>query len=139
MEKKKTDDKKKISELETKISELEKQISKLKQDNKELKNESERHKRMALYMEGRHKDLWDERRIMLQDILRFQKQIDNYSIANNELFETNFKLSQKLKDITGKDYDVNEFIDASTQTGPINNQPAKTRTKCKNKDVDKNH
>ena len=126
-------------ELEKKIEELEQKISRLEKDNKELKDESERHKRMAMYMEGRHKDLWDERRIILQDVLLMRQQIKDYSIANDELLEANFKLSKKLEDTTGKKYDPNLFIDTSTQTDTVDNNQAKTCAKCANKGVNQNY
>ena len=140
MEEKEEKKTKNVSELEERIKELEKQISQLKNDNKELKNESERHKRMALYMEGRHKDLWDERRIMMQDILQMKQQLNDYSIANEELLETNFKLSQKLTEITAQNNNnANLFKDNSTQTdfADIDNNKPETQTEHKNKSCEK--
>lgn len=131
--------KQEIVDLQSKIDQLEKKISRLEKNNKELKDESERHKRMAMYMEGRYNDLWGERIIMLKDILRFQKRIDDYSIANDELLEANSKLSKKLEDATGKKYDPNLFIDASTQTDPVDNNQAKTCAKRTDKNVNKNY
>ena len=126
-------------ELEKKIEELEQKISRLEKDNKELKNEKERHERAASYIEGRYNDLWGERIIMLKDILRFQKQINDYSIANDELLGANFKLSQKLEDVTGKNYNPDLFIDASTQTDPVDNNQAKTCAKHTDENVNKNY
>ena len=104
-----------------------------------MKDESERNKRMAMYIESRHKDLWDERIIMVRDIVRMQQQLKNYEIANDELLEANLKLSQKLEDATGKNYNPDLFIDASTQTDPVDNNQAKTCAKRTDKNVNKNY
>ena len=112
-----------------KIDELEKKIRKLEKENKELKDESERKHRLAMYIEGRCKDLWNEKRIIIQDILNMKKQIEDYITANNELSDMNAKLSKQLNIVLGNTYTDTQSIkigvDVSTQTENINNNQAK--------------
>ena len=101
----------------------------MEKENKELKDESERKHRLAMYIEGRCKDLWNEKRIIIQDILNMKKQIEDYITANNELSDMNAKLSKQLNIVLGNTYTDTQSIkigvDVSTQTENINNNQAK--------------